>query len=127
MEYRPRPEAANWAAATTVGCVVLAVGTRDITFVFAACMTGALLLQCMQRISVDGRVLTRVGLRPVVLDLGTARLVREGSSWWRELFLCGPMLEFRDADGHRLYVEAWLWPPEMRDQLRAWAVGASSS
>lgn len=127
MNFRPRPETANWAAATTVGCVALAIGTRDVTFAFAALMGAALCLQCRQRISIDGRYLTRIGLRPVVLDLGTAELVREGTSWWRELFLCGRMLEFRDADGHRLYVESWLWPHELREQLRAWATAASSS
>lgn len=127
MSFRPRPETANWAAATSVGCVVLAIGTRDSMFVFAGLMTAALLFQCTQRISIDGRYVTRVGLRPVVLDFGTAELVHEGSSWWRELFFCGPMLQFRDADGHRLYVESWLWPAELREQLRAWAASTGSS
>jgi hypothetical protein len=127
MNFRPRPETANWAAATSVGCIVLAIATRDTTFVFAGLMCAALLLQCAQRISIEGRYVTRAGLRAVVLDLAAAEIVREGSSWWRELFFCGPMLQFRDADGHRLYVESWLWPAELRAQLRASAAPVSTS
>jgi hypothetical protein len=113
-EFRPRTETLHWAAASTVGFAVLAIATRDGTYLFPGAMCFALLLQCAQRIEVDGRYVHRVGLRPTVLDLGTAEIVHAGSSWWRELFFCGPVLQLRDADGHRLYLESWLWPLETR-------------
>jgi len=116
-EHRPRSETQHWAAAAMVGCVVLAIGTRDATYLFPATMSFAFLLQCGQRIVVDGRVVRRVGLRPVELDLATAEVVHRGSSWWRELFFCGPMLQLRDATGRRLYVESWLWDAETRSAL----------
>jgi hypothetical protein len=108
-KLRPRMETVHWAAAATVGCVVLAIAGRDGTYLFPGGMCFALLLQCTQRLEVDGRYVRRIGLRPVVLDLSTAKVTHAGSSWWRELFLCGPALQLRDADGNRLYLESWLW------------------
>lgn len=116
-EHRPRLDTLHWAAASTLGCVVLTIGTRDGSYLFPAAMAFALMLQCAQRIVIDGRYVHRMGLRPVTLDLNTAEVVHTGSSWWRQLFFCGPMLELRDADGHRLYLESWLWEPATRDQL----------
>ena len=49
-----------------------------------------------------------------MLDLGTAEVVCEGTHWWRELFLLGKSLQLRDADGHRLYLESWLWDAATR-------------
>ncbi len=112
--FRPRDDTRQWAAATTVGFAVLAIVTRDATYLFPAALCFVLMLQCLQRIDVDGRFVHRVGLRPTVLDLGTAEVVRTGSSWWRELFFCGPMLQLRDADWHVLYLESWLWTAETR-------------
>jgi hypothetical protein len=80
-------------------------------------MCFGLLLQCCQRIEVDGRYVRRVGIRAVELDLSTAEVLHSGSSWWRELFFCGPMLQLRDADGHRLYLESWLWDAPTRASL----------
>jgi hypothetical protein len=77
----------------------------------------AMLAQCAQRLEIDGAVVRRVGLRPTVLDLKTAEVVQYGSSWWRELFFCGPMLLLRDDDGNRLYLEAWLWDASTRLEL----------
>ena len=113
-EHRPRTDTQHWAAAATVGGVVLTIATRDGSYLFPAAMCFALLLQCGQRIVVDGRVVRRHGLRPVELDLATAEVVHSGSSWWRELFFCGPMLQLRDAAGRRLYVESWLWDVDTR-------------
>jgi hypothetical protein len=107
-------ETAHWAAAATIGCVVLAFGTGDRTYLFPAGMFFALLFQCAQSIVVDGRYVSRVGLRPVVLDLLTAEVVHTGSPWWRELFFCGPMLQLRDEEGRRLYLESWLWDATTR-------------
>ena len=116
-EHRPRADTANWALATTTLWVALGFLTRDASNFFPAAMCFAFWLQCLQRIEVDGRFVTRVGLRPVVLDLGTAEVVRAGSSWWRELFLCGPVLQLRDADGHRLHLESWLWDTATRTRF----------
>ncbi len=116
-EFHTRPDTATWALAATAGWLVLAVASRSVSDLFPAAMCFALWLQCHQRIEVDGRYVRRIGLRPVVLDLGTAQVVRTGSSWWRELFLCGPCLQLRDADGRRLYLESWLWSPETRADL----------
>ncbi len=107
--HRPRMDTAHWAAAATVGCVVLTIATSDRTYLFPAGMFFALLFQCAQSIVVDGRYVSRVGLRPVVIDLVSAEVIHEGSAWWRELFFCGPMLQLRDAEGRRLYLESWLW------------------
>ena len=57
----------------------------------------------------------RVGLRPVMIDLSTAIAVNEGTSWWRELFFCGRVLQLRDDEGNRLYLEAWLWDGAVRE------------
>jgi len=43
--------------------------------------------------------------------------VRTGSSWWRELFFCSMPLQLRDAEGHRLYLESWLWDVRTRLEL----------
>jgi hypothetical protein len=122
-DHRPRTETAHWAGAATAGLAVLSIATRDASYLFPAAMCFALLLQCSQRITVDGRFAQRFGLRPVVLDLYTAEVVHAGSAWWRELFLCGPVLQLRDADGHRLTLESWLWDAATRESLLA-AIGA---
>jgi hypothetical protein len=115
--YRPRPETAHWSAAATLGCAVLAIGTRDATYLFPAATCFALLLQCGQRIVVDGPCVQRFGLRPAVVDLTTATIAGSGTAWWRELFLCGRPFQLRDAHGGRLYLESWLWPAELRAVL----------
>ena len=118
-ELRPRFETANWALATTAGWIALWIATRDATYFFPAFMCFALFLQCRQRLVVEGRFVRRIGLRPVVLDLSTAEVVSEGGSWWRELFFAGRTLQLRDADGHRLYLESWLWSNDVRARLVA--------
>jgi len=118
-EYRPRSETLHWAVAAELGLVALWAFTRDPGYLFPAAMCLALMLQCSQRIVVDGHSVQRFGLRPVVLDLTSAHVVRAGSAWWRELFFCGPVLELRDADGRRLYVESWLWDAATRATLVA--------
>jgi hypothetical protein len=113
-EYRPSPGTANWALAATTGWVVLAFGLHDLALLFPGAMCLALWLQCRQRIVVDGNEVYRIGLRPVLLDLSTAEVVRPGARWWQELFFLGHSLELRDADGHRLYLESWLWDASTR-------------
>jgi hypothetical protein len=117
MLHRPRNEVTHWAGAASVGSLVLAIVQHDAGYFFPALMFLAMLLQCAQRLEVDGQVVRRVGLRPTVLDLSTAEVVQYGSSWWRELFLCGPMLMLRDDDGNRLYLESWLWDAATRLEL----------
>jgi hypothetical protein len=113
-EYRPSPGTANWALAVTTGWAVLAFGLRDLALLFPAAMCFTLWLQCRQRIVVDGNDVYRIGLRPVRLDLSTAEVVAPGARWWQELFFLGHSLELRDADGHRLYLESWLWDASTR-------------
>jgi hypothetical protein len=93
---------------------VLAFALADFGMLFPAVMCCALYLQCRQRIVVDGGTVYRVGLRPVVLDLATAEVVAPGRRWWQELFFLGQSLQLRDADGHRLYLESWLWDATTR-------------
>jgi hypothetical protein len=113
-EYRPSSETAHWSLAATAGWIVLAIGLHDPALLFPAAMCLTLWLQCRQRLVVEGRQVLRFGLRPVVLDLATAELVCEGGRWWKELFFCGRSLQLRDADGHRLYLESWLWDAPTR-------------
>jgi hypothetical protein len=113
-EYRPSPGTANWALAATTGWVVLAFGLRDLALLFPGAMCLTLWLQCRQRIVVDGNDVYRIGLRPVLLDLSTAEVVSPGARWWQELFFLGHSLELRDAHGHRLYLESWLWDASTR-------------
>ena len=113
-EYRPNSDTATWSLAIAAGWTVLAVGLADLTLLFPASMCLALWLQCRQRIVVDGGTVYRVGLRPVVLDLTSAELVCAGRGWWQELFFLGRSLQLRDADGHRLYLESWLWDEPTR-------------
>ena len=96
---------------------MIAVVTHDVAWLCVGALCFALLLQCNQRIVIDGGHAQRFGLRPVVIDLTTAEVVRNGSSWWRELFLCSMPLQLRDADGHRLYLESWLWDVHTRLEL----------
>ncbi len=124
-EYRPSAGTANWALAATAGWVVLAFGLRDLALLFPAAMCLTLWLQCRQRIVVDGNDVYRIGLRPVLLDLSTAEIVSPGARWWQELFFLGHSLELRDADGHRLYLESWLWDASTR-ALFTDAVGSDS-
>jgi hypothetical protein len=113
-EYRPSSGTASWALASTAGWAVLALGLHDLTLFFPAAMCFTLWLQCRQRIVVDGRDVYRIGLRPVLLDLATAEVVCEGARWWQELFFLGHSLQLRDADGHKLYLESWLWDADTR-------------
>lgn len=113
-EYRPSSGTANWSLATATGWAVLAIGWGDYSLLFPAVMCLLLWLQCRQRIVVDGASVYRVGLRPVVLDIASAEVVCDGSRWWQELFFLGRSLQLRDADGHRLYLESWLWDAPTR-------------
>jgi len=113
-EYRASAETANWALAATAGWSVLAFALRDSGMLFPGVMCFALWLQCRQKLVVNGELVSRVGLRPVVLDLATAEVVHTGARWWQELFFLGRSLQLRDADGHRLYLESWLWDASTR-------------
>jgi hypothetical protein len=104
-------------AAATAGSVVLAIALHDATYLFVGAMFFALLLQTGQRIVVDNGSAQRFGLRPVVIDLHTAEVVKSGASWWRELFLCATPFMLQDADGKRLYLESWLWDAATRDVI----------
>jgi len=113
-EYRPSSGTANWALAATTGWVAVALGGRDLTLLFPAAMCFTLWLQCRQKLVVEGNSVYRIGLRPVLLDLSTAEVVCTGARWWQELFFLGHSLQLRDADGHRLYLESWLWDEATR-------------
>jgi hypothetical protein len=113
-EIRPRAETASWTAVAATVFGAAALITRDASYLFPAVMFALLRAQCGQRIVREGRFVRRIGLRPVELDLSTAQVVRGGVAWWRELFFCGRSLELRDAEGHRLYLESWLWDAETR-------------
>ena len=76
LELRPRSQTQHWMAAATVGSAVLAVGLHDATYLFVGAMFLALLLPVGQRIVVDNGCAQRFGLRPVVLDLHTAEIVK---------------------------------------------------
>jgi hypothetical protein len=106
---------------------VLCIGLHDGSFIFTALAFGALWLQCRQRLVVDGQFVRRIGLRPCVLDLATAEVVSVGRRWWVELFFLGRSLQLRDADGHRLYLESWLWDDVTRAVLAQAAGGAADS
>ena len=93
---------------------MLAFALHDLGLLFPGAMCFALWLQCRQRLVVDGDAVYRIGLHPTVLDLSTAEVVAPGSRWWHELFFLGRSLQLRDADGHRLYLESWLWDAETR-------------
>jgi hypothetical protein len=116
-EIRPRSDTAHWAAALALGWLVLCIGLRDASFMFTAGMFGALWLQCRQRLVIEGQYVRRVGLRPCRLDLSTAEVVSAGRRWRVELFFLGRSLQLRDADGHRLYLESWLWDDVTRAGL----------
>jgi hypothetical protein len=126
-EYRPSSETANWALAVTAGWAVLALGLRDAGMLFPAVMCFALWLQCRQRLVVDGGTVYRVGLRPVALDLATAELVCNGGRWWHELFFLGRSLQLQDAEGHKLYLESWLWDAPTRTAFVEAIDGSSHS
>jgi hypothetical protein len=114
-EYRPSPGTASWSLAVTAGWIALAIGLHDLQMLFPGAMCFALWLQCRQRLVVEGRSVYRVGLRPTTLDLNTAEIVATGGRWWHELFFLGHSLQLRDADGHRLYLESWLWEATIRE------------
>jgi hypothetical protein len=113
-EYRPSPGTASWSLAVAAGWTVLAFALHDFGLLFPVAMCFALWLQCRQRLVVDGHAVYRIGLHPTVLDLSTAEVVAPGGHWWHELFFLGRSLQLRDADGHRLYLESWLWDAETR-------------
>ena len=113
-EYRPSSGTATWSLAAATGWMVLAFGLADLGLLFPASMCLLLWMQCRQRLVVDGGTVYRIGLRPVVLDLTSAELVCAGRCWWQELFFLGKSLQLRDADGHRLYLESWLWDAPTR-------------
>lgn len=113
-EYHPSAGTASWSLAAATGWTVLALAGRDLGLLFPASGCFALWLQCRQRLVVEGALVHRRGLRPVVLDLATAEVVCTGGQWWRELFFLGRSLQLRDADGRRLYLESWLWDARTR-------------
>ena len=114
-EYRPSSGTASWSLAAAAGWIALAIGLHDLQMLFPAAMCFALWLQCRQRLVVDGASVYRVGLRPTILDLSTAEVVATGGRWWKELFFLRHSLQLRDADGHRLYLESWLWDAATRN------------
>jgi hypothetical protein len=104
--------------AAAAGWTVLAFVLADFGMLFPAAMCFVLWLQCRQRLVVDGATVYRIGLRPVVFDLASAELVSPGRRWWQELFFLGKCLQLRDGDGHRLYLESWLWDASTRAAFR---------
>jgi hypothetical protein len=126
-EIRPRAETADWSAAIACGWTALFFVLHDASYLFVAIMFAGLWLQCRQRLVFEGRYVQRVGLRPVVLDLSTAEVVATGRAWWIELFFLGGSFQLRDADGHRLYLESWLWDRTTRTVLAEAAGGSAHS
>src|SRR5258708_6086199 len=47
-------------------------------------------------------------------EVGRVEVVHPGGRWGRELFFLGHSLQLRDAEGHRLYLESWLWDASTR-------------
>src|SRR5467141_50962 len=78
-EYRPSADTANWSLAAATGWSIAAIAMADLGFLFPASMCLALWLQCRQRLVVDGHSVHRIGMRAVVLGLGTAEVVCRGS------------------------------------------------
>ena len=115
--FRPRIGTAKVSAFACAALLVATIvtGSRG-TLVYAA-IPFMFFVQCFQRVEVVGNRARRTGLRAVDLDLSSARIAKTGRSWWAQLFFLGRCLEVRDADGHGLMLEAWLWSEATRQAL----------
>jgi len=125
--FRPRPATAKASgiACAALLALTLVTGSRDLLWL--AAVPFLFVVQCFQSVHVIGNYARRTGLRAVQIDLSTATVKATGRSWWVELFFLGRCLELRDADGHGLLLESWLWPQAMRDELAERASASRAS
>ena len=115
--FRPRMATAKVSAVACAALLIVSIVTASRgTIVFAA-IPFMFFVQCFQHVEIVGVRARRTGLRAVELDLSTARVAKPGRSWWMQLFFLGRCLELRDADGHGLLLEAWLWSAATRNAL----------
>ena len=115
--FRPRVGTAKLSAVFCAALLVLTLVTRSRGGLLLAAVPFMFFVQCFQHVEVTGNRARRSGLRAVDLDLTSARIARTGSAWWVQLFFLGHCLEVRDADGHGLLLEAWLWSAATRQAL----------
>jgi len=107
--FRPRPATAKAAAVACAALLALSLASGSRDAIWLAAIPFLLLVQCFQSVRLIGPYARRTGLRAVQIDLATATVKATGRSWWVELFFLGRCLEIRDADGHGLLLESWLW------------------
>jgi hypothetical protein len=122
--FRPRGATAKVSAAACAIFLGASLVTGSRGPIWLAAVPFLLFVQCFQHLDVTGSRVRRFGLRAVEVDLATAEVKATGRSWWVELFFLGRCLELRDADGHGLLLESWLWSKATRDELLATARAA---
>ena len=115
--FRPRIGTAKVSAFLCAALLIVAIVTASRGVLVYAAVPFLFFVQCFQHVEVAGNRARRTGLRAVELDLSTARVAATGRSWWAQLFFLGRCLELRDADGHGLLLEAWLWSASTRQAL----------
>jgi hypothetical protein len=115
--FRPRGVTARVAAVACAGFLGVSLVTGSRGPLWLAAVAFLFFVQCFQHVDVTGNRARRFGLRAVEVDLATAEVKATGRSWWVELFFLGRCLELRDADGHGLLLESWLWSRSTRDAL----------
>ena len=125
--FRPRMATAKVAAVACAALLVVSIVTASRGTLLLAAIPFMFFVQCFQHVEIAGARARRTGLRSVELDLSTARVAKRGRSWWIQLFFLGSCLELRDADGHGLLLEAWLWSSATRDALVAAVAAANPS
>jgi hypothetical protein len=115
--FRPRETTAKISAAACAIFLGVSLATGSRGPIWLAAVPFLFFGQCFQHLEVVGNRVRRHGLRAVELDLTTAEIKANGRSWWVELFFLGHCLELRDADGHGLLLESWLWSTSTRDAV----------
>ena len=115
--FRPRIGTAKVSAFACAAFLAVTIVTGSRGALVYAAIPFLFFVQCFQHVEVVGNRARRTGLRAVELDLSSARIATTGRSWWAQLFFLGRCLELRDADGHGLLLEAWLWSAATRQAL----------
>ena len=115
--FHPRMGTAKVSAIACAALLVVAIASESRGALVFAAIPFMFFVQCFQHVEMAGNRVRRSGLRAVDLDLSSARVTKTGRSWWVQLFFLGHCLEVRDADGHGLLLEAWLWSAETRQAL----------
>jgi hypothetical protein len=115
--FRPRAGTARASAVLCAALLVVTITSGSRGVLLYAAVPFMFFVQCFQHVEVAGNRARRTGLRAVELDLSTARVAAAGRPWWAQLFFLGRCLELRDAEGHGLMLEAWLWSAATRQAL----------